>query len=63
MKSMLGPVWIPLESVSGDRNVGVADRKRCLAYDGRVVWIWTSTRVQFMSATGLIMSPLEKLAQ
>ncbi len=63
MRKMLGPVWIPLESVSGDRNIGVTDRKRHLAYDGRVVWIWTSSRVQFMSPTGLLMSPIEKLAQ
>lgn len=57
MRKALGPVWLPLESISGKQNMAHQTGKCHLAYDGRNVWVWTRSRVQIVSPTGLLMSP------
>lgn len=56
---MLGPAWIPLESVSGTINRDERQGKVALAFDGRQVWILTkaSRKVQILDKTGLLLSP------
>lgn len=62
---MLGPVWIPLESVSGPKNLGTIGGKLQLAFDGRMILIWhkigsAGGRIQLLHPAGMLMSPLRQ---